>query len=45
MVFNTVFNEDENKFEKNDSLKNHETKETAVKDKPNTLCINRFSSM
>ena len=45
IVFDNVFNEDENKFEKIDNLKNHDINEMAVKDNPNTLCMNKFSSI
>ena len=39
------FNEDENKFEKIDNLKNQDINEMAVNDKPKILCINKFSSI
>ena len=45
MALDNVFNEDENKFEKKDNLKNQEINEMAVKDKPKILCIDKFSSM
>ena len=45
MIFDNVFSEDENKFEKMDNLKNHDMNEMAVKDKPKILCINKFSSI